>query len=82
MKIENEIKCPVNYIPILEGYLSKTANLGLDCEQSLFLFRFSEGSARARQRRLAKAQETRASPVSHVVILARRTKKERLLAVL
>ena len=47
MKIENEIKCPVNYIPILEGYLSKTANLGLDCEQSLFLFRCSEGSARA-----------------------------------
>ena len=32
VKIENLIKCPVNSNPILEGHLSKTANLGLDCE--------------------------------------------------
>ena len=64
VKTENEIKCPVNYIPILEGYLSKTANLGLDCEQSLFLFRFSEGCARARQRQLAKPRDARNEGIS------------------
>ena len=31
----------------------------IDCEQSLFFFRFSEGSARERERRAAKPQEAR-----------------------
>ena len=31
----------------------------VDCEQSLFFFRFSEGSARARERRAAKPRDAR-----------------------
>ena len=40
--------------------------LALDCEQSLFFFRFSESNARARERRSRETRETRAaaSPVS------------------
>ena len=33
---------------------------GLDCEESLFFFRFSEGSTRARERLAAKTRATRA----------------------
>ena len=38
----------------------------IDCEQSLFFFRFSESNARARERRSRETRETRAaaSPVS------------------
>ena len=32
------------------GQLHTLAKCGLDCEQSLFFFRFSEGSVRARER--------------------------------
>ena len=32
----------------------------VDCEQSLFFFRFSKGSARARERRSSETSETRA----------------------
>ena len=43
-----------------------TFKLKLDCEQSLFSFRFSESNARARERRSRETRETRAaaSPVS------------------
>ena len=43
------------------------SDLGIvDCEQSLFFFRFSESNARARERRSRETRETRAaaSPVS------------------
>ena len=68
----------------------------LDCEQSLFFFRFSKESARARERRAAKPLDARnesgSSPVSRLpsrecslsclVHFTRRTKKkERLLVV-
>ena len=33
----------------------------VDCEQSLFFFRFSKGSARARERRSREKRETRAA---------------------
>ena len=33
----------------------------LDCKQSLFFFRFSKGSARARERRSRETRETRAA---------------------
>ena len=33
----------------------------LDCEQSLFFFRFSESNARARERRSRETRETRAA---------------------
>ena len=38
----------------------------IDCEQSLFFFRFGESNARARERRSRETRETRAaaSPVS------------------
>ena len=66
----------------------------LDCQQSLFFFRFSKGSARARERWAAKPRDARnkSSPVSRsqsrawsfacLGRFARRTKKkERLLVV-
>ena len=60
----------------------------LDCEQSLFFFRFSKGSARARERRSRETRET-SRAISHargplrVSQFARRTteKRERLLVV-
>ena len=36
-------------------------SLYLDCEQSLFFFRFSESNARARERRSRETRETRAA---------------------
>ena len=71
------------------------ASIWLDCEQSLFFFRFSESNARAWERRSRETRETRAaaSPVmsapsftrvvicvSHV-LLDGLQKKERLLVV-
>ena len=61
----------------------------LDCEQSLFFFRFSESNARARERRSRETRETRAAapPVTRVAIFVSRVlldglqKKERLLVV-
>jgi len=65
----------------------------LDCERSLFFFRFSESSARARERRSRKTRETRAisrlaRSVTRVtaicvsrVLLDGPQKKERLLVV-
>ena len=38
----------------------------IDCEQSVFFFRFSKGSARARERALSGEAMARASPVSSV----------------
>ena len=71
--------------------------LALDCEQSLFFFRFSESNARARERRSRETRETwfgsprkasRLAPsVTRVaicvsrVLLDRLLKKERLLVV-
>ena len=57
----------------------------IDCEQSLFFFRFSESNARARERRSRETRETWA--VKRVAIcvsralLDRLQKKERLLVV-
>ena len=45
----------------------------LDCEQSLFFFRFSKGSARARERWAARPRDARKED-------AAREEKERLLA--
>ena len=68
-------------------------NLYLDCERSLFFFRFSESSARAREQRSRKTCETRAisrlaPSVTRVaincmsrVLLDGLQKKERLLVV-
>ena len=59
----------------------------LDCEQSLFFFRFSESNARARERRSRETRETRAASVTRVAICVSRVlldglqKKERLLVV-
>ena len=65
----------------------------IDCEQSVFFFRFSKGSARARElRRETRETMARASPISSLQSrawsfaclgrFARRTKKkERLLVV-
>ena len=56
-------------------------------EQSLFFFRFSKGSARARERRSRETRETRVPSVSRVAICVSRVlldglqKKERLLVV-
>ena len=60
-----------------------TVILALDCEQSLFYFRFSKGSAGARERWAAKPRDTSLAPlVTRVVICVSRTKKkERLLVV-
>ena len=43
------------------NHLANIACPVLDCEQSLFFFRFSEGSARSRKRRVAKPQGTMAA---------------------
>ena len=40
-------------------------SLSIDCEQSLFFFRFSESNARARERRSRETRETRAAAISH-----------------
>ena len=62
----------------------------LDCEQSLFFFRFSESNARARERRSRETREPRPLPsraVTRVAICVSRVlldvlqKKERLLVV-
>ena len=46
----------------------------LDCEQSLFFLRFSEGSARARERRAVKPRDARnegafSNPIGHLRVL-------------
>ena len=46
------------------------SNVSLDYEQTLFLFRFSNGKARARERRSRETLETRAAP-SRAISLAR-----------
>ena len=47
-------------MPLLSSYhLANIACPVLDCEQSLFFFRFSEGSARARERQVAKPRGMR-----------------------
>ena len=54
----------------------------IDCEQSLFFFRFSESDARARERRSRETRETRAERVAMCVsrvLLDGLRKKERLL---
>ena len=38
---------------------SETSRQKIDCEQSLFFFRFSKGSGRARERRSCETRETR-----------------------
>ena len=43
----------------------------LDCEQSLFFFLFSKGSARARERRSRETRETRAALPSRAISLTR-----------
>ena len=50
----------------------------LDCEQSLFFFRFSESNARARERRSRETRETRAA-LGHLRVsrFARRTTEKR-----
>jgi len=50
------------------------SNEGLDCKQSLFFFRFSEGGARARERRWTKPLDARrdAPLVTRVVICVSR----------
>ena len=50
------------------------SNEGLDCEQSLFFFRFSEGSARVRERGWRKPRDARRAPpsVTRVVICVSR----------
>ena len=61
----------------------------VDCEQSLFSFRFSESNSRARERRSCETRETRAAApsVTRVAICVSRVlldglqKKERLLVV-
>ena len=40
----------------------------LDCEQSLFLFRFNEGSARARKQRARKPREARTRAITRVLL--------------
>ena len=63
------------------------SNEGLDCEQSLFFFRFSEGSARVRERGWRKPRDglrlqSRAWSFACLAHFARQTKiKERLLVV-
>ena len=67
------------------------AEISLDCEQSLFFFRFSESNALARERRSRETRETRAArlapSVTRVAICVSRVlldglqKKERLLVV-
>ena len=44
-------------------YLTSTKKI--DCEQSLFFFRFSESNPRARERRSRETRETRAAAISH-----------------
>ena len=51
----------------------------LDCEQSLVFLKFSEGSARARERWAAKPRE--AIYVSRALFAQRTKKKEKLLVV-
>ena len=47
-------------MPLLSSYhLANIACPVLDCEQSLFFFRFSEGSAHARERQVAKPRGMR-----------------------
>ena len=59
----------------------------VDCEQSLFFFRFSESNARARERRSRETRETSAPSFTRVAICVSRVlhdglqKKERLLVV-
>ena len=46
-------------IPITERKIENNALRDIDCEQSLFFFRFSKGSARARERWAAKPRDAR-----------------------
>ena len=57
---------------------SKLAGRTVDCEQSLFFFRFSDGIVRARERRSRETRETRAAARERVsrVFNARWTKKK------
>ena len=69
-------------IPIAAGEIENNARRDIDCEQSLFYFRFSKGSARARERRAAKPRDARNEGGACLRRFARRTKKkERLLVV-
>ena len=76
----------LNFVKLFVNYI--------DCEQSLFFFQFSKGSARARERRSREKLETRAAALSHLapsvtrvaicvsrVLLDGLQKKERLLVV-
>ena len=40
-------------------HILQTTDCNLDCEQSLFFFRFSESNARAREQRSRETRETR-----------------------
>ena len=42
-------------------HILQTTDCNLDCEQSLFFFRFSESNARARERRSRETRETKAA---------------------
>ena len=70
-------------LPLLPLFLLCAALHCLDCEQSLFFFRFSESNARARERRSRETRETREAVATCVsrVLLDRLKKKERLLVV-
>ena len=65
----------------ITGHHLLLAFSGLDCEQSLFFFRFSESNARARERQCRETRETRA--ISHarghlrISRFARRTTEKR-----
>ena len=71
----------------MENFFSCLICYVVDCEQSLFFFRFSESNARARERRSRETRETRAPSVTRVAICVSRVlldglqKKERLLEV-
>ena len=56
---------------VLECEVTSASPL-LDCEQSLFFFRFSKGSARAQERLAAKPGDTRNESVTRVVICVSR----------
>ena len=78
----------------ITGHHLLLALSGLDCEQSLFFFRFSESNARSRERQSRETRETRAAALSRLapsvtrvaicvsrVLLDGLQKKERLLVV-
>ena len=57
--------------------VSRWVKLFIDCEQSLFFFRFSESNVRARERRSRETRETRAWPFACLVFCSTDYRKKR-----